>query len=702
MNEGPLQLAHSAGYGVLFGLSAFCIVYLRRYQSSAYSGDVEATRKVILPAFESLFWVLCMISMPYTVYFFWALVNDARRPTKSLVLLEILLQGRQCIVYIVTLFLHQPNVSNRTLINATGIAVLLAVIPVLLTVVYLQINPIEPPQVTTALLYYLLISYRAGIVCYYIYLLFFPMNRANPRIIRWFCAYIIGFHALAFIFMTLYYHGMLQSGARIVLLTSFYASVTPIWIWYLLKADTQYWRGLIHTNSHTCIDEAVSTKGIHDMLEMHRDYVIDFAHLKLDSKIGLGTNAQVFLGQLHGKYRVAIKVYAPREINQNTLAVFSQETARCTMFKHPNIVHFYGMCVQPPKVCLVTELCVCTLEERLTQSLTYVPQVLMMLDIARAVAYLHSFNPPYLHRDIKPRHVLVDQQHTLKLTDFAACRQLNGECLTMQGTPEYMAPEMINGERGFASYRESADIYSLAITFWDILHSAQEKYPTSYSNNFRLFELVLDGRRPHLQSEMHPVLEDLLEGMWCGTPEFRPSAASIVKVLESVQLSLVGDIAHELYHFPFENDSTVQSKYTLSLSGEALVNSLQDLHHTSSLSDSIRLGNALMDAGYLHHDRHCKPVDNYLLKDIYVLQISQSPLDCIQEDISIHGSTGRNYNDPAPGDCDCQHNAQGFYKRQQRTKNKVAMDNARSLFPMLAPLQQPSIDNNSIAIALLD
>jgi len=57
-----------------------------------------------------------------------------------------------------------------------------------------------------------------------------------------------------------------------------------------------------------------------------------------------------------------------------------------------------------------------------------------------------------IHRDVKAANVLVSEQCKLKLIDFnTACRLADGGALTMTGTYEYAAPEVLRGESPSAS-----------------------------------------------------------------------------------------------------------------------------------------------------------------------------------------------------------------------------------------------------------
>ncbi|GAB9477960.1 hypothetical protein Gpo141_00015171, partial [Globisporangium polare] len=181
------------------------------------------------------------------------------------------------------------------------------------------------------------------------------------------------------------------------------------------------------------IHEGISSGGFHVLIEMHRKYIIDFAHLDIRQQIGVGSTSTVFRGTLKSKFRVAVKVYQPTSFTEDVIAGFSHEAALCGLLHHPNVVKFFGMCVSPPTICLVFELCQGSLEDvmRVHSRRQYEParqqliiNVGYMLDAARAVAYIHSFSPPFIHRDIKPSNFLVDADCNVKLSDFGESRTL--------------------------------------------------------------------------------------------------------------------------------------------------------------------------------------------------------------------------------------------------------------------------------------
>jgi hypothetical protein len=94
--------------------------------------------------------------------------------------------------------------------------------------------------------------------------------------------------------------------------------------------------------------------------------LISFAALRLEKNLsgtgprhvilGAGSSARVYRGLYYDK-RVAIKTVLCPELTQDIISSFYREASLLTKLSHPNIVAVEGMCVNPPALCLVMELC---------------------------------------------------------------------------------------------------------------------------------------------------------------------------------------------------------------------------------------------------------------------------------------------------------------------------------------------------------
>ena len=103
--------------------------------------------------------------------------------------------------------------------------------------------------------------------------------------------------------------------------------------------------------------------------------------------------------------------------------------------------------------------------------------------ISIALQYLHDKN--IIYRDLKPENILLDEKGYLRLADFGMAKKLNNneKALSFCGTPEYLAPEIINGEE----YDHNIDWWSLGIIIYEMLCGV----PPFYLDNLdKMYELI--------------------------------------------------------------------------------------------------------------------------------------------------------------------------------------------------------------------
>ena len=183
---------------------------------------------------------------------------------------------------------------------------------------------------------------------------------------------------------------------------------------------------------------------------------------------------------------------------------FSQECALLESIRHPNIVQYLAMTLDPESrlPVLLMELLdesLTKMLERSQQSLAYYIQVDICHDVALAISYLHSNN--IIHRDLSSNNVLIIAGRRAKVTDFGMSK-LAGAAPTMTpltmcpGTLAYMSPEAL---RELPRYTKKLDCFSEGVI---MIQVCTRLWPEPGPRN----QLVPDSRSPTGTIDM-PVLE---------------------------------------------------------------------------------------------------------------------------------------------------------------------------------------------------
>ncbi|MFI0716105.1 serine/threonine-protein kinase [Streptomyces inhibens] len=207
--------------------------------------------------------------------------------------------------------------------------------------------------------------------------------------------------------------------------------------------------------------------------------------------LGRGSAGTVWLGE-GPEGAVAIKLL--REdlaSDQELVGRFVQERAALLSLDHPHVVGVRDLVVDGNDLALVMDLVRGTdLRTRLERERRLAPEaaVAIAADVADGLAAAHAAR--IVHRDVKPENVLLDMQgplgpggaHPALLTDFGIARLVDSPRRTLPqtpaggtpvsprsakviGTPDYLAPEIIEG----LPPRASVDVYALATVLYELL-----------------------------------------------------------------------------------------------------------------------------------------------------------------------------------------------------------------------------------------
>lgn len=263
---------------------------------------------------------------------------------------------------------------------------------------------------------------------------------------------------------------------------------------------------------------------------------IPFSRLHLTARIGSGGFSEVFKGT-YGDQAVAVKrlLCKPGEAGDKAMRDFKAEVSLMTRLRHPNIVRFMGVVVEP--LCLVTEFCsngnLFDLLHNNPISLSWLLRLRMALEAAQGMHFLHNLTPCVIHRDLKSLNLLVDSDFHIKVSDFGLSRfkaltsttYMTAQC----GTFHWMAPEVVGGQR----YTEKADVYSFGINLWELL---TRRVPYKGMQPMQVgIAVYTRGVRPSIPRDTPPDYAALMAACWHANPAYRPTFDKIIQALLSMQ-----------------------------------------------------------------------------------------------------------------------------------------------------------------------
>jgi len=279
--------------------------------------------------------------------------------------------------------------------------------------------------------------------------------------------------------------------------------------------------------------------------------VLQPSQINIGPLIGKGGFAKVYSCTLNGEPAVA-KVIDSQRMNEEMTYLLTNECTIWARLKHRNICSFFGMAPTSQAVLLICELLPDgALQDKLEQlrdkraappSVRHL--VTQLQQISSGMEYLHSLDPPVLHRDLKSANILLAEGgDRLAIADFGLARYqaAQGKKMTAEtGSYRWMAPEVIRHEE----YDQRCDVYSFAILAWEML-----TYKVPFTDMMPVeaaFAVAREAKRPAIppalaDSPTYSPINLMLTTCWHQQASKRPPFSAISTALEE-ELHLIDDV----------------------------------------------------------------------------------------------------------------------------------------------------------------
>ncbi|KAG6622733.1 TKL protein kinase [Phytophthora cinnamomi] len=222
------------------------------------------------------------------------------------------------------------------------------------------------------------------------------------------------------------------------------------------------------------------------------------------------------------------------------------ELKRQAVFSHPQVVAFVGVAwSRETHLVAVTEyMAQGDLRQWLHRTASQVgkwsvQKVQMLLDVSRALLYLHSMHPRLVHGNCNSRNVLLDDALRAKLSDYGVDGRTDG--LTEQelmsysavGSGRWISPEALLGRETSSSYPDASDVYSFGILiaemdshelpFSDLMQANRSAVPET-----DILQLIAKGAlTPTLSPECPKSIVKLVNACTSYKPKYRPSSTQV-------------------------------------------------------------------------------------------------------------------------------------------------------------------------------
>ncbi|KAL8639095.1 MAG: hypothetical protein Q9228_003827 [Teloschistes exilis] len=243
----------------------------------------------------------------------------------------------------------------------------------------------------------------------------------------------------------------------------------------------------------------------------------------------------------NGGKTYALKIVKAAMTQKKMEEKFRTELQIHAKMRHPNIVEFHKAFTFRESTYVVLELCPCgSIQEMVrTRRGISLPEVRrMVVQLCGAIKYMHARN--VIHRDLKMGNLFLDHEMNVKIGDFglAAVLVSPGEHkgvykhtfskrTTLCGTPNYIAPEILNKEKG--GHDLKVDIWALGCIIYAMICC---RPPFQAGSSAEIYEkakaIKYEWPNPAINNDIPDEIKDLVAALLRSEPSDRLSLDEVV------------------------------------------------------------------------------------------------------------------------------------------------------------------------------
>lgn len=223
---------------------------------------------------------------------------------------------------------------------------------------------------------------------------------------------------------------------------------------------------------------------------------------------------------------------------QSIVSIVKEELKLLKSLDYPGIINYIDCFEIPKGFCLVREYK--NDAQSLSDAQKLNPQQIkqIAISILEILIYIHNYEIPVIHQNIKPSNILIDEELQVYLVDFQYAllgNRKSGNIVAGKARADFVAPELISGRK----ISPATDLYCLGVTLICLLLERD----LSQINNLADREARISFQS-FVSNTINWQLIEWLEKMIEPDPTYRfPNATTALAALQSIQLTCLPKVS---------------------------------------------------------------------------------------------------------------------------------------------------------------